>query len=63
MFAEQTSYFESLQGPPDPEFFVELSARYGTAQSMGRPWHEQPWQVTAVQPQRERTLCRNDSGM
>jgi hypothetical protein len=37
MFREQARYFETLQGPPDPAFFVELSARYGVYPVEGPP--------------------------
>jgi hypothetical protein len=37
MFAEQAAYIESLEGPPDPAFFVELSARYGIHPVDGPP--------------------------
>jgi hypothetical protein len=29
MFAEQTEYFRSLKGPPDPEAIAEIGRRYG----------------------------------
>ena len=37
MFREQATYFDSLQGPPNPEFFIELSARYGVYPVEGSP--------------------------
>jgi hypothetical protein len=37
MFEEQAAYFDALDGPPDPLFFHELSARYGIHPVDGPP--------------------------
>lgn len=37
MFREQAAYFASLQGPPDVEALMELSARYGVYPVDGPP--------------------------
>ncbi len=29
MFVEQTAYFHSLEGPPDPDVFLEIGRPYG----------------------------------
>jgi hypothetical protein len=36
MFAEQTEYFASLQGPPDPATIADIGARYGVT-ALGPP--------------------------
>ena len=36
MFAEQTAYFASLDGPPDPERLREIGDRYGV-RALGPP--------------------------
>lgn len=37
MFLEQAAYFEALQGPPDQEVLMALSARYGVYPVDGPP--------------------------
>ena len=37
MFREQAEYFATLQGPPDQEFLMALSARYGVYPVDGPP--------------------------
>lgn len=37
MFREQINYFATLQGPPDHEFLMALSARYGVYPVDGPP--------------------------
>lgn len=37
MFREQSEYFSSLQGPPDPEVLLDISLRYGVRPVEGPP--------------------------
>jgi mannose-6-phosphate isomerase-like protein (cupin superfamily) len=37
MFRKQAAYLETLHGPPDPEFFLELSAQYGVYPADAEP--------------------------
>jgi oxalate decarboxylase/phosphoglucose isomerase-like protein (cupin superfamily) len=37
MFSEQAEYFETLTGPPDQGFLMDLSARYGVYPVDGPP--------------------------